>query len=352
MTSLQKHFITVLLVCISLILAARDGTGSTKLASSGHDVDGIIKPVSTGDHKAGSRKLVSTGHYGVGNTRMELRDNARGHRKVTFEAWYPVPQQEELVEEGKDLAEKFPVICFAHGYQHPGDRYGNLVDTLVPSGYIMLALTTFEGPFPSHRGYAEEIRFLAGAVAGLCNDTLSPLFGIADTLICLMGHSMGGGALFHAAADNGNIDAIIALAPYDTRPSAIEAAGRVGVPTLIFSGTADCITPPEKNHLPMYERSAAEDKTYISIINGSHCGMGALRKCFTAEKLAGCNQGLGTEEQTAILARYMIPWLDCFLKGETAQGELFNRTLVTDETVNWLQSRPLPEPDTIRASEK
>jgi len=140
------------------------------------------------------------------------------------------------------------------------------------------------------------------------------------------------------------VDAVVALTPYEIRPSAIEAAGRVSVPTLVFSGTADCITPPEKNHLPMYERSAAEDKTYISIINGSHCGMGALRKCFTAERLAGCKGGLGTEEQTAILSRYMIPWLDCFLKGEKEQGAVFNMTLASDEAVTWLRSRPLPEP--------
>ena len=289
--------------------------------------------------------LSSSGQYEVGSFSMELRDTARGNRRVTFDAWYPVVSQEHQNEEATERDLKFPVICFAHGYQHPGDRYGNLVEILVPAGYIMLSLTTYEGMFPSHTGYAEEIGFLAHAMAGVAHDTLSPLRGMADTIICMMGHSMGGGAVFHAAADNPTIKAVIALAPYNTRPSAIEAAGSVRVPTLIFSGTSDCITPPEKNHLPMYERSAAEDKTYISIINGSHCGMGALRKCFTAEKLSGCAGGLGTEEQTAILARYIIPWLDCFLKGKKEQGAVFNQTLASDTAVTWLRSRPLPEPD-------
>jgi dienelactone hydrolase len=287
--------------------------------------------------------VTASGQYSTGHASMELRDAARGDRKVRFEAWYPVSTN-GITEAGNGTeGAKFPVICFAHGYQHPGDKYGNLTAMLVPEGYIMIALTTFEGPFPSHQGYEEEIRFLADAVAGLGHDTLSPLYGITDTLICLMGHSMGGGAGFHAAADNGTIDAVIGLTPYETRPSAIEAASRVTVPTLIISGTADCITPPEKNHLPMYERSAAEDKTYISIINGSHCGMGALRKCFTAEKLAGCKGGLGTEEQTVILSRYIVPWLDCFLKGDMEQGAVFNRTLASDPEVTWLSSRPLPE---------
>lgn len=285
--------------------------------------------------------LNTSGQYAVGHSTMELSDEARGNRKVKFEAYYPVtaPAVNET-HSGTDDG-KFPVICFAHGYQHPGDQYGNLVNMLVTAGYIMLNLTTFEGPFPSHRGYADEVRFLAASVANLYADTASPLYGIADTLVILMGHSMGGGAMFHAAADNADVDAVVALTPYDIRPSAIEAASRVTVPTLIFSGTSDCITPPEKNHMPMYESSASEDKTYISIINGSHCGMGDSRKCFTAERIAGCRGGMDTEEQTAILARYMIPWLNFFLKGERDDGLIFNSTLETDESVTWLQSRTL-----------
>lgn len=285
--------------------------------------------------------LTVSGQYETGHVSMELQDTARGNRRLKFEAYYPVPAP-AMSETPSGMNDgKFPVICFAHGYQHPGDQYGNLVGMLVPSGYIMLNLTTFEGPFPSHRGYSEEVRFLAAAVANLGADTASPFYGIADTLCVLMGHSMGGGAIFHAAADNGDVDAVVALTPYDIRPSAIEAASRVRVPTLIFSGTSDCITPPEKNHMPMYESSAAEDKTYISIVNGSHCGMGDSRKCFTAERIAGCRGGLNTEEQTAILARYLIPWLNFFLKGERGDGLIFNSTLSTDESVTWLQSRPL-----------
>lgn len=289
--------------------------------------------------------LAASGQYTVGHAGMTLRDEARGNRKVKFEAYYPVTNYAMNDSASGMIDCKFPVICFAHGYQHPGNQYENLVEVLVPAGYIMLSLTTFEGLLPSHRDYADEVRFLASAVAGLRNDPGSPLCGIADTLCCLMGHSMGGGAAFHAAADNGEVDAVVALTPWNIRPSAIEAAARVWVPTLVFSGAADCITPPQKNHLPMYERSAAADKTYISIINGSHCGMGDNRKCFRAERLAGCRNGLDTEEQTAILARYLIPWLDCFLKGDKTQGERFNQILAADEAVTWMRSCPLPEPE-------
>lgn len=289
--------------------------------------------------------LTASGQYVVGHAGMELRDEARSNRKVNLEAYYPVSTAGLSDTAAGTNDRKFPVICFAHGYLHPGDQYGNLAGILVPAGYIMLNLTSFEGLFPSHRGYADEVRCLAAAVAGLGDDPASPLYGIADTICCLMGHSMGGGASFHAATDNPDVDALVALTPYEIRPSAIEAAARVSVPTLIFSATADCITSPETNHLPMYERSAAEDKTYISIINGSHCGMGDSSRCFMAERLAGCRNGLNTEEQTAILARYMVPWLDCVMKGVKEQGALFNHILASDSAVTWLRSRPLPEPE-------
>ena len=285
--------------------------------------------------------LASIGQYSVGHVSIVMHDEERGNRKVTLEAYYPVVPSGNPVNSSHEQGEKFPVICFGHGYQHPGDQYGNLTGILVPEGYIMLNITTSGGLLPSHVKYADDLRFLAGAVSGLGEDSSLPLFGLVDTLICLMGHSLGGGAMFHAAADNSVIDAVIALTPYDSRPSAIGAAATVKVPTLVISGTNDCITPPEKHHLPMYESSAAHDKTYIQIKGGTHCSMGESRKCIKAERLVGCEPGLTAVEQTAVLARYIVPWLDFFLKGREEQGRAFNTTLASDEAVTWLQSRPL-----------
>lgn len=286
--------------------------------------------------------LASTAQYRVGHTSLVLRDEARGNKKVTVEAYYPVCKPVQPASSGEEQDRKFPVICFAHGYQHPGDKYGNLTEMLVPEGYIMLCLTTNEGVLLLHRDYAADIRFLADAAAGLGQDPGSPLYGLVDTICCLMGHSMGGGAMFHAAADNRTPDAVIALTPYNTRPSAIEAASRVRVPTLVISATNDCIAPPEKHHLTMYESSSAHDKTFVQIIGGTHCSMGETSKCIKAERILGCDAGLTAAEQTEVLARYIIPWLDFFLKGNGNQGCVFNTTLTADEAVTWKQSRPLP----------
>lgn len=285
--------------------------------------------------------LNSSGQYGVGQASMTLRDPDRGNRKVTFEAFYPVISLGANADSGKACTARFPVICFAHGYQHPGNKYENLTAMLVPEGYIVLSLTTASGLFPSHKNYADDIRFLAMKAFELGRDINSPLYGIIDTLCCLMGHSMGGGAIFQAARNNPAIVAVVALAPYDTKPSAISAAAEVGAPTLIFSGTNDCITPTGKHHLPMYEMSASEFKTFILIKGGTHCSMGDYSRCVKAEKISGCTPGLTTAEQTAVLARYMLPWLDYVLKGEKEQGRRFDKTISTDTAVTWLRSQPL-----------
>jgi dienelactone hydrolase len=163
-----------------------------------------------------------------------------------------------------------------------------------------------------------------------------------DTLRCIMGHSMGGGAAFLATAGNNSVHALVALAPYNTRTSAFDAAAATAVPTLIFSGSNDCITPSEEEHLPMYERSSSSLKTFILIHGGNHCYMGvSFDKCVIGEKMAGCDPGISEEEQLRILARYMVPWLDYFLRGKAEQGRLFDAALRSDTAVTWLQSGPL-----------
>jgi hypothetical protein len=153
---------------------------------------------------------------------------------------------------------------------------------------------------------------------------------------------MGGGAAFLAAADNRSVHAAVALTPANTRPSAFDAAAATEVPTLIFSGSNDCITPPEEHHLPMYEKSASLDKSYLLIHGGTHCQMGvSFEKCVIGERMARCMTGISEEKQLMILARYMVPWLRYFLNGDKNQGIRFDTELRSDTTVTWLQSRPL-----------
>jgi predicted dienelactone hydrolase len=286
--------------------------------------------------------LATAQQYNAVHTSVVLRDSERRNRRVPVELYYPEKNVSADSCTKADDDERFPVICFAHGYLLSGKSYQHLVDILVPEGFIMACLSSGDGLFPSHRRLGEDLRFVSKEAGKLDTDPDSPLFGRVDTLRCLMGHSMGGGAAFLAAAGNPSVHALVALAPFDTHISAIDAASSTAVPTLIFSGTYDCITPPEEHHLPMYEASASSDRTIILIKKGTHCNMGvSFDKCEVGERMARCEPGISGEEQLAILARYMVPWLRYFLKGEEEQGVRFDAVLRSDTTVTWRQSRPL-----------
>jgi predicted dienelactone hydrolase len=285
---------------------------------------------------------VAAQQYSIGHTSAELRDTQRGNRKVPIEVYYPeAPVVSDSCRDDVNTS-RFPVICFAHGYLLSGKSYQHLVDMLVPEGYIMVCLNSGDALFPSHRRFGEDLRFVSEELGRFDSDRASPLFGRVDTLRCLMGHSMGGGATFLAAADNRSVHAVVTLSPANTRPSAFDAASATEVPTLIFSGTNDCITPPEEHHLPMYEKSSSPDKSYLLIHGGTHCQMGvSFEKCVIGEKMARCIAGISEEQQLTILARYMVPWLKYFFNGEKEAGIRFDAELRSDTTVTWFQSRRL-----------
>jgi dienelactone hydrolase len=157
-----------------------------------------------------------------------------------------------------------------------------------------------------------------------------------------MGHSMGGGAIFAAANRRLDINAVVALAPFNTSPSAIQAASSVAMPTLIFAGSNDCITPPEKHQYPIYNFSASAEKTYILIKGGTHCQMGSHNSlCNFGETMAFCKDGISREEQHQALNKYLLPWLNFFLKSNYEAGIEFDTSINSDIAVEYLRSRPL-----------
>lgn len=270
---------------------------------------------------------------------LVLRDSERHNRKVPVDVFFPSITGEN---ESTLTRIKLPVICFGHGYLISGKWYSHIYELLVPEGYIVIIPASEDGMFPSHKKLAEDMVFAVSAVEKLDLDSSSPLYGRVDTIKCLMGHSMGGGSMILAATMARNIDAIIALAPFDTRPSAIKAASSVRMPALIFSGSNDCITPSARHHLPIYNSLSGSDKTYILIKGGTHCQMGVSHpQCDKGEKIAGCKEGISPEEQLRILSRYIIPWLRFFLHGDECSGEDFDSEIENDNAVEYLRSGPL-----------
>jgi dienelactone hydrolase len=153
---------------------------------------------------------------------------------------------------------------------------------------------------------------------------------------------MGGGSSFTAASRHTDIHALVTLSPHNTRPSAILAASLVTVPTLIIGGTKDCITPPEKHQVPMYQSSASIDKTLILIMGAGHCQMVDQNStCNFGERMKGCKPGISHEDQQKIIYRYLLPWLKFNLLGDIDAGSHFNMDIESDPAIEYMRSRPL-----------
>ena len=123
---------------------------------------------------------------------------------------------------------------------------------IVPEGFILIFPGSEAGLFPSHKTLAKDMDFVLDQISRLGNETSSALYGLVDTVKCLMGHSMGGGSMFLAANLNKEAKAAVALSPLDTRPSAIRCFIGVKIPCTDFFRKQRLHNTIRKHHLPIY----------------------------------------------------------------------------------------------------
>jgi dienelactone hydrolase len=147
---------------------------------------------------------------------------------------------------------------------------------------------------------------------------------------------MGGGAAILGAPESNSLKTLLVLAPLDTRPSAVTTAREISIPSLVFAGSDDCITPPKKHQIPIYESLQSSHKVYISINGGSHCQMAENnRLCNFAEESFDLKPGISREEQHRILNRYILPWLRFYLYGDSIAGMQFDKKLRDDPAISY-----------------
>jgi hypothetical protein len=201
---------------------------------------------------------------------------------------------------------------------------------------MILQLATESGFAPSHNDYGLDILYLATHFRDQNFDSSSLFFGHVLPKAGVVGHSMGGGSAWLAAATaSGNIDCVVGMAPAETNPSAIDAASQVTVPAMILSGSSDAVTPPSQHHLPIFNETASSCKVFVSVNQGSHCAFadgGTL--CQFGE--FGFN-GLDAGVQQNIALTLVSAWMDMHLRGDAAAGELigsFDQTQSDTETQN------------------
>lgn len=274
--------------------------------------------------------------YLTARTTLHLTDSQRGNRRITAEVYYPASEEGKDIPVAENSQTKFPVLCFGHGYLLPEKAYRNLWEGLVPAGYIVAFPEKEKGMFPSHRQLAEDLAFVLKYFRSAGEQEGSLFYGRISQTNCCMGHSMGGGSAVLAAALDPTIGALALLAPYDTRPSATDAAAGIEIPVLIIAGDHDCVTPPEKHQLPLFRNLKSPDKTIITIIGGSHCQMTSSSVlCRMTEKSCRPAPAISAEDQHALISKTLILWLNSRLKGIDNDRNSLTEWLGQEQTIRF-----------------
>lgn len=258
--------------------------------------------------------------FSVGHTTITFNDpNRTGGfgsgggpgRQIQTEIYYPAASTGDNVPVSEG---EFPVVVIGHGFVMSWDAYANIWGLLVPQGYVV-ALPRTEGGFsPSHGDFGLDLTQVLDNTFDLGSNDQSIFFGKIANTGAIMGHSMGGGASFLAGAQSTSVTTIIGLAPAETNPSAITAAGNITVPVLVFSGSEDAVTPPAEHHLPIYNAAASECKFFVSLVGGGHCYFAnANTNCDFGELVSGL-PSMNRATQQGLMNQFLLPWLDWQLK--------------------------------------
>lgn len=274
--------------------------------------------------------------FQIGHTTLTFIDVSRGNRSIAIEIYYPSDVAGNNVPITTQNTTLFPSLVFGHGFLMTWDAYQNFWEALVPNGYIM-AFPKTEGSFsPSHLEYAKDLAFVINQMNLQGTLSTSIFYNRVSTMNAIMGHSMGGGASFLAVPLNSNIKAIVNFAPAETNPSAITATASISIPSLIFAGGNDCVTPPNTNQIPMYNGLTSLCKTYISILGGSHCQIANSNTfCSIGESTCSPAPTITRSIQHAKLFSYLLPWLNYQLKGNCSQGTVFDSQIILDNAITY-----------------
>lgn len=283
----------------------------------------------------------STTSYHTGHLKITYTDAARSNRSIPCHIYYPGVTAGNNV----DVAQgSFPVLVFGHGFiMADPDLYNYLWNSLALKGYICVFPTTEGGflrPVPDHLEFGKDLVFLNLKLKQENNNASSPFYQkVADTS-AIMGHSMGGKASVIACKDNTDVTTMINFAaalddpPFGGTPVDVlkDYAPYVTVPSLIVSAEFDCVAPPDKNQVPLYDAVSAECKYYVSIKGGGHCyfasqaGSG-LSKCESGEFLCRNKFKIDRAEQGIRVLEVITPYLDFMLKGDSAGWVNFNNII-------------------------
>lgn len=273
--------------------------------------------------------------YPIGHRTFNFVDPAR-NRTIQTEVYYPATSAGDNTPFASG---QFPLLVFGHGFMMSWDSYQWLWDSLVPRGYIMAFPRTEGGMTPSHSAFGLDLKFLNDFILSEGSNASSFFYQHILGTSAIMGHSMGGGSSVLATSGNTNLTTLVNFAAAETNPSAISAASSVNVPTLMFYGTNDGVTPPANHQIPIYNNLASSCKTLVGVVGGGHC--------YFADYNFNCSFGEGTtspqptitrEQQHAIVWQVVFPYLEFMLKSDPVAEQTFYQRLNTMTTITFQRS--------------
>ncbi len=277
--------------------------------------------------------------YLIGTRSITYVDSSRSNRNIPIEIFYPA---ETAGANTFPVLGLYPVITFGHGFVMGVDAYYNFRDTLVPKGYVIVLVNTETSFSPVHLDYATDLLFINNKIRSLCaNDPGFFLYPFFNGKTCIMGHSMGGGSsvLSGSLAQPGDVNCIAGFAPSETTPSAIAASGSYNLPLIIFSGSADGVTPPAQHHIPMYDSSASNCKFFVDITGGAHCYFANTNiACDFGESVSSSGISITREEQQATTFKLLQLWLRFYLQNDNNGLNNLYTDLQNSATTNYQSS--------------
>jgi dienelactone hydrolase len=274
-------------------------------------------------------------------------DSSRSNRQITTEIYYPATSTGNNTPIASGV---FPLITFGHGFVMTWSAYQNFWDALVPEGYIIAFPTTESSFSPSHADFGEDLKFLITKIQNSGAGASVPQTSVGTTS-AIMGHSMGGGSSFLGAENNSAVTTMVSFAAANTNPSSITASQQISVPTLLFSGSNDCVTPPPQHQDIMYDSTAAVYKTQVYITGGGHCYFANSNfNCTFGEATCSPSPAITRAEQQQAVNDFLKPWLAYFLKGDCQKAQEFQDSLSLSSRITYRQSQSIACPSGITES--
>jgi pimeloyl-ACP methyl ester carboxylesterase len=260
-------------------------------------------------------------YYQRGYRSVTFNDPSRSGRAISTDLYYPASTAGTNVPVATGTV-RFPVVVFGHGFTLPASAYARLADTLTRYGYIAAFPNTETGLAPSHDNFGKDLSFLCTAILQLDIDASSFLYRRVTSKAAVGGHSMGGGcSMLAAGSGNSNIFSVFNFAAAETNPSATTAAASINFPSLLFSGSNDCIVPPATQQ-SMYNNIPNSCKTRVNITGATHCQVADNAfNCVFGQISSGCNSSpINVNTYYNKATEVLIPFLDYTLNGVCQRG--------------------------------